>query len=314
MTGGRSPRVVAIGGGTGLATALRAIRHYASDVTAIVTVADDGGSSGELSRTLGILPPGDLRKCLLALLPRGSSRLSDLLEYRFPSGPLRGHALGNLVIAALADLEGGMSEAVEWLGRLLGTEGRVLPVCRDPVRLVAETDRGVLVGQHTITNSQARILRVRLDPENPPATAGVLETIEAADQIVLGPGSLFTSVIPPLLAEGVTDAIRSSKATVVYVCNLICQPGETSGLSVADHLGALLSHGIRIDAVIYHPWGTDAPPGAVQEGDLEKLGVLSWPCDVARADQPHLHRPEALAAALAALFESSVQVTGRSHS
>lgn len=298
------PQVVAIGGGRGLASCLRAARTYASDVTGIVSVADDGGSSGQLSAELGILPPGDIRKCLLALADADSG-WAEIFEYRFKSGSLAGHSLGNLLIAAVEDLEGGLLVALERIAAMLGCSGRVLPVSLERTSLRAVSESGELVGQAAITRSGVRIHEVRLDPADVEPAPGVVEAIEAADQVILAPGSLFTSTLPPLLIEDVRKVLYDTSAQVVYVCNLLCQPGETAGLKAADHVEALLAHGARVDVMLYQAWGPDAPNGAVEPGDLSRAsiaGVRVVECDVVGRGVPDLHNPYALASVLESLF------------
>lgn len=252
MTGasvGDGPSVVAIGGGHGLATSLAAIRRYAGRITAVVSVADDGGSSGRLRELLGIPAPGDLRKCLGALLPT-SSPLGRCLEHRFVGGgELDGHAFGNLLIAALAatlgDFVSGMQEAC----RVLGTVGTVLPATTGPVVLKAEAEGAELEGQVRIMATSG-VTHVSLVPPDAPAPPAVLEAITHADQVVLGPGSLYTSVLAALAAPAVGAAVASSAARVVYVANLREQPPETAGYDVARHVEALAAHGVRPDVVI----------------------------------------------------------------
>ncbi len=296
------PRVVAIGGGRGLATALRAARRYAGELTAVVSVADDGGSSGALTAAYGLAAPGDLRKCLTALSPE-SRIVSDLFDFRFGAGPLAGHSLGNLIITGLAEICGGILPAVEVAASILGCEGRVLPVCTEPLALEATLRNGERVaGQAKISASASEIVSVSLRPRDAKPAPGVLEAIEAADQVVIGPGSLFTSVIPPLLVEGMREALEGSRAVRVYVCNLVGQRSETLGMSAADHYRALLSHGLTCDVLVFHPWGREAPEGAVFEGDLAGLEVDARPCYIADSADPTRHDPRALATALSELL------------
>jgi uncharacterized cofD-like protein len=245
-----APRVVAVGGGHGLAASLRAARLYAGELTAIVSVADDGGSSGRLRRQLGIVPPGDLRKCLVALSDPGSL-LGQVFEQRFDaeSDELTGHALGNLVIAGLitaaGDVQGGLDEA----GRLLGATGRVVPAATEPVVLKASSDGGEIEGQTAVMDT-AHIRHVSVIPADAVASPEAVAAIERADQIVVGPGSLFTSVLAALAIPGIAQAIRAAPAPTVYVANLRPQAAETEGFDVADHVAAVVAHGIDIDTVV----------------------------------------------------------------
>jgi uncharacterized cofD-like protein len=244
------PAVVCIGGGHGLAQALKAVTRYAGRITAIVTVADDGGSSGRLAPALEIPPPGDIRKCLIALTP-DSSVWRRLFEYRFEGADVEGHSLGNLIIASLADLEGDFEAALRACERLLGSVGSVIPC--SPQRLhLAATINGVEVdGQAAITRTRGSISDLRLIPADPPANSSAVASIREADQIVLGPGSLYTSVLAPLMVPEIRDAVNESPARLVYVANLITQDGETLGMDAADHLDAILTlAGIRPPGVV----------------------------------------------------------------
>ena len=242
------PRVVAIGGGHGLAATLRAVRSWTDRVTAIVAVADDGGSSGRLRELLQIIPPGDLRKCLIALAEPGS-RLATAFDYRFGEEELAGHALGNLVLAGLMDGSGDPVEALDEAGRLLGVRGRVLPASTEPVVLKADAAGGEVTGQVAV-NGTDRILRVSLVPSDPPAPAAALDALAEADLIVLGPGSLFTSVLAAVVVPQIREGVNTSSAEVVYLCNLRPQATETSGYDVAGHVAALLAHGVEVDRVV----------------------------------------------------------------
>lgn len=232
--------VVGIGGGHGLAASLRAARSYAQDVAAVVTVADDGGSSGRLTRELGIPPPGDIRNCLVALAT--DPRLARLYQHRFTDGALTGHTIGNLVIAALTESLGDFGAAVEEAGRLLGAAGRVYPATTQLVELGASVPGGTVTGQVAVARTERPIERVFLDPPDPVAYPPAVEAIEEAEQILLGPGSLFTSLIATLLVPGIAAAVRSSSATKVFIANNRVQKGETEGLSVSHHLAALSAH------------------------------------------------------------------------
>jgi uncharacterized cofD-like protein len=247
-------RVVAVGGGHGLATTLRAARQYAGDITAVVSVADDGGSSGRLRETFGVPAPGDLRKCLVAL-GEPDSVWAVAFEHRFEAGELEGHALGNLVIVGLAAATGSFIRGLEEAGRLVGATGRVLPATTGPVVLKAdvggrEVEGQVEVASAAATGSITQVSVVPADAESPPEVA---VAIEAADQIVIGPGSLYTSVLAVCAVPAVRDAIAAARATKVYVCNLHTQDGETVGFDAAAHVAALSAHGIHVDVVIHDP-------------------------------------------------------------
>ncbi|MCL2497562.1 MAG: YvcK family protein [Symbiobacteriaceae bacterium] len=238
------PRIVVIGGGTGLAMLLRGLKNYSSNLTAIVTVGDDGGSSGRLRQDLGVLPPGDIRNCLVALSD-AESLLTQLFDYRFPQGEgLAGHNFGNLFLAALTEvMAGDFLQAVQACSRVLAVRGQVLPATLQQVTLVAEYDDGtVLRGESLIGRTPRRIHRLRLDPPAPEALPEARQAIAEADAIILGPGSLYTSIIPNLQMQGMVQEIQRSPATAIYVCNIMTQPGETTEHSAADHLQALLEH------------------------------------------------------------------------
>ena len=245
---GAGPRVVAIGGGHGLAATLRAVRRYTDRVTALVSVADDGGSSGRLRELLHIIPPGDLRKCLLALAEPGSL-LASAFDHRFTEEELAGHSLGNLVLAGLMDSTGDPVAALDEAGRLLGATGRVLPPTTERVVLKAEADGGPVTGQVAV-NATDHIRAVSLVPSDPPAPAAAVEALAAADQIVLGPGSLFTSVLAAVAVPAVRDGINASSARRVYVCNLRPQDPETASFDVAMHVAALVAHGVTVDVAV----------------------------------------------------------------
>lgn len=248
-------KAVAIGGGTGLPAVLRCLLAMECTTTAVVTMADDGGSSGALRDELGILPPGDIRNCLVAMSDP-TSELANLFQFRFAhGGALEGHALGNLVLAALVESEGGFPEAVTAAERLLGVRGRVLPSTLHDVRLHGIDSTGTRIdGQASLANGVGPLQSVHMMPEAPSAYAPALDAIAAADRVVIGPGSLFTSVIPNFLVAGVADALRASSARRVYVCNLANQRGETAGMDAGDHVEALFSHGLQgcLDVVIVH--------------------------------------------------------------
>ena len=237
----KGPRIVAVGGGTGLSAILRGLKKITANCCAIVTVTDDGGSSGRLiGERDDALPPGDIRNCLVALSPREGT-MESLFNYRFESpSELCGHCLGNLLLSGLADLEGDMAKAVRQISGLLNIRGRVLPVTLDRVRLGAIVDDGaVVMGETKIVGDCRAIGEVFLDPPDVCVNAEVLSAIAEADVILLGPGSLYSSIIPNLLVPGVIAALRQSRAPVYYVANIMTQPGETDGYSLSDHIAAI---------------------------------------------------------------------------
>ena len=303
-----SAKVVAIGGGHGLAMTLRAVRRYTDDITAIVSVADDGGSTGRLRRDLGVLGVGDLRKCLVALADADDTDASiwaEAWEHRFAAGDLEGHALGNLILVGLAEITGDWEIALATAGRTLGAVGRVLPATDEPVVLRAELDHGCIEGQVRIQNSTERIRRVALVPPGATSPAAVTEAILAADQIVLAPGSLFTSLLPALCVSAVTSALNLAPGPVVQVVNLAAQVPETEGLDAKDHLSAVLDLGVRVDDLVI-----DArTPLLADDGAIERLGVRVVRADLARPDVS-AHEPAKLAPVLAGLLESAIRPEG----
>lgn len=268
---GDGSRAVAIGGGHGLARSLRALTQIVDHVTAVVTVADDGGSSGRLRRDLGVLPPGDLRMALWALAR--DTELAELIAYRFSRGELSGHSLGNLALVALADLEGGdLVAALDRLARVLDVPGRVLPCTTAEVVLHGRTPSGTVTGQAAVSTTPG-LERVWLEPDDPPATPDAVVAIQRADLVVLGPGSLYTSLLANLLVPGIAQALAATRAPVVFVGNLREQPGETQGLALHDHLDVLGEHvaGLRINAVAAHDGPAPAGSGAPLKADLDEL-------------------------------------------
>jgi uncharacterized cofD-like protein len=278
--------VVAFGGGTGLPVLLRGVRQTSGDfVTAVVTVADDGGSSGRLRQELGIAPPGDVRNCLVALA--GRQRLAEVFNYRFESGvELRDHSVGNIIIAALADMSGGFCEGVEQAGRFLRIKGSVHPAATESVTLVVHNaDGSVTRGESTVRASGTAVRRVAIEPAGAAAPHAVIRAIEQADVAVLSPGSLFTSTIPALLGAGVPDALAAFAGPVVYAANIMTQPGETAGFTLSDHLRAITEHvGPVVSDVLVHSEGLPgqllsrycaegAAPVEIDHERLERLGV-----------------------------------------
>jgi uncharacterized cofD-like protein len=239
---GKGPRIVAMGGGTGLSTLLRGLKRYGVSVTAVVTVFDDGGSSGRLRRELGILPPGDINDCLVALA-EAEPVMARLFQYRFDRGELQGHSFGNLFLASMTGVAGDLVSAVRLASRVLAIRGQVLPATTDNIVLCAEfLDGSHVEGESAIPAARKAIRRVYLKPPTARPVREVLEAIAHADLILLGPGSLYTSVLPNLLVPGVADAVRRARAPVVHVVNVMTQPGETDGYRASDHVRAVLEH------------------------------------------------------------------------
>ncbi|MEG4516369.1 MULTISPECIES: gluconeogenesis factor YvcK family protein [unclassified Microcoleus] len=236
----RGPKIVAIGGGTGLSNLLRGLKDYSAKITAIVTVADDGGSSGRLRREIGVLPPGDIRNCLAALADE-EKLLTELFQYRFRAGDgLVGHSFGNLFLTAMSDIAGDLEQAIAASSKVLAVRGEVLPATLSDVSLWAELADGRRIeGESSITKANGKILRIGCTPAKPPALPRAVEGLREADFIIIGPGSLYTSVIPNLLVPEIADAIANTDVPRIYVCNIMTQPGETDGYSVADHIRAI---------------------------------------------------------------------------
>lgn len=296
------PSVVAIGGGHGLAAALEAVQLYAGKVTAVVSVADDGGSSGRLIQGMRIPAPGDIRRCLLALTPE-PTLVSELFAHRFSTGDVMDHSLGNLMLAALTELYGDFGAAVEAAARMLKALGEVVPATTSPVGLRADIDGQMVEGQVNISHTRGRIQSLELDPSDPQPNLQALEAIAGADQIVIGPGSLFTSVIAALLVPDLAKVVMASHAHRVFVCNLVTQDAETWDLDGPAHIEALSRLG-GVDGpgtVIVHEGDLEVPPGHSRI-DFEEPPTGAWEirrADVAdpTADWP-AHDPFALAQVL----------------
>jgi uncharacterized cofD-like protein len=313
---GAEPAVVALGGGHGLAASLAALRRVTSRLTAVVTVADDGGSSGRLRRELGVLPPGDLRMALSALCDDGEwgQLWRDVLQHRFESaGTLHDHALGNLLIVTLWELLGDPVSGLDWVGRLLGARGRVLPMASVPLDIEARVE-GIdpttphalttVRGQFAVATTPGRVVGVRLLPENPPACEPAVAAVEEADWVVLGPGSWFTSVLPHLFVPGLAAAVYATRARRCVTLNLGPQPGETSGFAAATYLEVLAEHApkLRVDAVL-------ADPGAVDDEQrlteaAAAVGAQLLVRSVRAEDGTARHDPTRLAAAYRDVFAS----------
>ncbi len=301
--------MVAFGGGTGLPVLLRGLRDRVRDLTAVVTVADDGGSSGRLRQELGVAPPGDVRNCLVALA--GRKRLAEVFNYRFEApGDLNAHSVGNIIIAALADMAGGFCEGVEQAARFLRIKGTVFPAATESLTLVVRyADGTVTRGESVVQGVGKRVAGVSVEPEGVPAPPGVIEAIEKADVLVLGPGSLFTSTIPALLGCGVRGALAAFDGPVVYVSNVMTQPGETGGFAVSDHVRAISAHlGPVVTDVLVHRGNLspgvlaryeaeEATPVASDLGALRGMGLRVRAADVlSRDDRAGVrHDPDRLA-------------------
>ena len=236
----RGPKIVVVGGGTGLSTLLRGLKVYSANITAVVTVADDGGSSGRLRQEFGVLPPGDIRNCLTALADQ-EKLLTELFRYRFKAGSgLVGHSFGNLFLTAMSEITGDLERAITASSEVLAVRGRVLPATLSDVCLWAELEDGRRIeGESSISEANGKILRIGCTPENPPALPAALKAIQEADYIIIGPGSLYTSIIPNLLVPEISEAIASRSVPRIYVCNIMTQPGETQGYTVSDHIRAI---------------------------------------------------------------------------
>ena len=304
----RGPRIVALGGGTGLSTLLRGLKGYSANITAVVAVADDGGSSGQLRQQLGIVPPGDIRNCIAALAD-AEPLMTQLMQYRFPSGSgLDNHAFGNLFIAAMTAVTGDFEEAVRESNRVLAVRGQVLPATTVPLNLSARLASGrVIRGQSAITQAAEPIERVFIEPDDVRANGEALERLIEADMIVIGPGSLFSSVLPNLLIADVQDALRAAAGIKVYVCNVATQPGQTPEMTASAHLRALFAHvgDDLIDCVVVNrstnarrPEGWLAQPVEVDVRGLEELPVVIVEEDVVDPSNAHRHDPAKLATAL----------------
>ena len=315
---GRGPKIVAIGGGTGMPTLLRGLKAHTANLTAVVTVADDGGSSGKLRRDLGVLPPGDFRNNIAALAG-DEGLMSRLFQYRFGEGGLEGHSFGNLFITAMGAVTGSFESALIESSRVLAIRGQVLPSTLTDVTLMADlredTSSGVqrVEGESAIPEVAGAIERVFLRPDDPPAYPEAVRAILAADLIVLGPGSLFTSILPNLLVGGITQAIRASKALKVYVCNVATQRGETEGYSMADHLRVIERHVGRglFNVVIansnFPPLAADANFAYVQIDGQNGYdpGVRIRAVPLTDEKRPWRHDPEALAQAIINLLSET---------
>lgn len=305
---GKGPAITVVGGGHGLSVLLRGIKQATSNVTAVVTVADDGGSSGRLRQDLGMIPPGDLRNCLVALADT-EPLMEKLFQHRFEgSSELSGHSFGNLFIAAMTQVTGDVETALKESSKVLAVKGQVLPASKEFVRLDAIMEDGTVVcGESQIPEAHKKIHRVKLYPEHAEAVQSSLDAIRNAEAIVLGPGSLYTSVIPNLLVEGIGDAICRSKAVKIYICNVMTQPGETDGYTASMHVKAIMDHAGRnaVDYVIVNSTPvpedlkrkyaeTGAYPVVVDDDALNQLGVGIIKADLITSKDAIHHDPKKL--------------------
>ena len=309
---GKGPNVAVVGGGHGLSVLLRGIKEATSNVTAVVTVADDGGSSGRLREEFGIIPPGDLRNCLVALADT-EPLMEKLFQYRFKGkSELAGHSFGNLFIAAMNEVTGDMEQALQESSKVLAVKGQVLPASKDHVRLDAIMEDGTVVeGESQIPEVHKKIHRVRQFPEHVQPVQSALDALKNADAIILGPGSLYTSIMPNLLVDGVAEAIRKSKAVKIYICNVMSQPGETDGYTASMHAKAIIDHGGKgiIDYMLVNdsPISPDmqeyyaqkgAYPVEVDEAAINALGVGFVKADIINEQELIRHDPDKLSKAV----------------
>lgn len=314
----KGPKIVALGGGTGLSTLLRGLKEYTSNITAVVTVADDGGSSGRLRDELGMLPPGDIRNCLVALADT-EPLMEQLFQYRFSDeGHLVGHSFGNLFIASMTKVLGDFEEAVKESSKVLAIRGKVLPSTNEDVRLGAlYSDKTIRIGESVIPETGKKIDRVFLKPSSCKPTSDALKAIKDAEIIVIGPGSLYTSIIPNLLVEGISEAIRESNAIKIYICNVMTQPGETTDYTTSDHIQAIIKHGgegLFDYVVVNREEGAEnlarryeeegAFPVRVDREEVEKMGVKLIEGDLLTSEGYIRHDPQELARIIFKIAES----------
>ncbi|OGI14207.1 MAG: hypothetical protein A3I68_07870 [Candidatus Melainabacteria bacterium RIFCSPLOWO2_02_FULL_35_15] len=309
----RGVKVVAIGGGTGLNTLLTGLKYYTTNITAIVTVADDGGSSGRLREELGIIPPGDIRNCIAALADEDKI-ITELFQYRFKSGQdLEGHSFGNLFLTALREVMGGdFIKAVRAASLILRSRGMVLPSSPEPMKIIAELSDGrIIEGESKIPQAQGKIKRVYCEPASPKAQKEAVEAILNSELIIFGPGSLYTSIIPNLLVPGIIDAIKKTNAHKVFVCNIMTQPGETTGYTVSHHVSALLEHARYqnlVDVVVAndrHPEillekykEKNQEPVIIDAEEIQKLGIRIVARNLIKEEDLVRHNSKLLAKAI----------------
>lgn len=305
----KGPEIVAFGGGTGLSNLLRGLKKQSDNLTAVVTVADDGGSSGRLRDEMGILPPGDIRNCLVALADR-EPLMEKLFQHRFESeGGLEGHSFGNLYIAAMTEVLGDFEEAIRASSKVLAIRGKVLPATNEDIKLGAVYhDQEERMGESAIPVYDKEINKVFLYPENASTTPEVRASIQKADVIVIGPGSLYTSILPNLLVKGIAPQIKKSDALKIYICNVMTQPGETDNYTAADHAEAIINHcgkGVFDYIIVNNQQGTEelrkkyeaegAYPVKIDHQRLNKLGVKVIEADLLKKESYLRHDPDALA-------------------
>jgi len=309
----RGIKIVAVGGGTGLNTLLSGLKHYTTNITAIVTVADDGGSSGRLREELGIIPPGDIRNCIAALAD-DDKLITELFKYRFTSGQnLEGHSFGNLFLFALKEvMHGDFVQAIKAASFILKSRGVVLPSSPEPMKIIAELEDGrIIEGESKIPEAKGRIKRIYSEPKEPQVQKEAVEAILSAELIVLGPGSLYTSIIPNLLVPEINEAIKKSNAHKIYICNIMTQPGETSGYAVSDHIAALQQHSGNtrlIDGILVndrHPEKLLAKyeekgqePVFIDADVVQKLGIRLIARSLIKEENLVRHDPNLLARAI----------------
>lgn len=312
----KGPKIVVIGGGTGLSTMLRGLKYYTSNITAIVTVADDGGGSGDLREDLGMLPPGDIRNCILALADT-EPLMEELLQYRFPDGRLKNQSFGNLFLAAMDGVSDNFEDAVQKMSSVLAVTGKVVPVTLEDMKLVARLENGSVVEGESqipeeVIKQNSRIKQLMIEPKDAKPLKDALKAIEEADAIVLGPGSLYTSVIPNLLVKDISDYIRKSDAIKIYISNIMTQPGETHGFKASDHIKVLKKYGGRgiVNYVIANRGDipTDVKEKYLKDGsqlvdldskELKSLGVEVIEASLAKIEKGYVkHDSEYLAEVL----------------
>lgn len=321
VTKSRQPRIVAIGGGHGLSAMLRGLKRYSNHITAIVSVADDGGGSGMLREDLGILPPGDLRNCIMALA-NTEPTMQELLQYRFTEGSLAGQSFGNLFLAAMNGISGSFEEAVYRMGEVLAITGRVMPVTNENVYLEAEFVNGSRVlGESKIffakKANDCSIKQVRLVPEHPKALPESLEAIRQADLILMGPGSLYTSIIPNFLVDGISEAVAQSRAKKILIMNIMTQDGETEGYTGADHIRALLRHAVpgivdvcianskQLSETVLQPyWEEGVEQLVLDQTGIEAMGIEVRQYDLAEGSRYIRHNSDALAKAIMEVYHT----------
>ena len=309
------PAITVVGGGTGLSTLLRGMKYITGNCTAVVTVGDDGGSSGRLRQELGIIPPGDLRKCLVAMADR-EPLMERVMQYRFEGdSSLSGHSLGNLFLAAIAETEGGMEEGLNAASQILKVRGHVIPSTLHSIQLAADmTDGSFVLGQAEIAQARKTVQRLRMVPENVPATKSAVEAIRQADILVFGPGSLYTSVICNLLVPDIRKAVLHSQAVKIYVCNVMTQPGETDGFGAYEHVKTLTEYAGKpfLDYVIvnsedisdeqielYRAKGQEPISPDVEK--IEQMGITVIPAKLVSKSDMVRHDPQKLAQAVMSL-------------